>query len=325
MSNRDILATPEDCFNEYRQYYIKIFNSVCLIIAMLVTVYMIKEATYIIGECEKNAKASECSDRMFFSGVLVSSVALFIILATDRDPMKVLRHLHRTSVISLSALQWDEIRRCLRRVNLSAWIGCTGILFIVAMIFVRPSLDDELGKLPFIAAYALTGARFGRIVSNGTAGRILRKNGVVLHVDASNRDGAGGLAVVGNFYIIQVSVLLIPLCWITYWLIDMFWTREYQQWLEIFIVLIGVVFATAVVGLIIPLCSFRKMMLDWKRNRNIYKVIVHRIWQDRRDPHVRALATIPDWPISSETLRTALLGTTLPIVLTAMAFVRFFG
>ena len=321
MSNRDKLPTPEDCFNEYRQYYIKVFNSVCLILAILVTGYMIIEATSFIGKCKKALDASGCNDRMFFSGVLVSSVALFIILATDRDPMKVLRHLHRTSVISLCASQWDEIRRYLRRVNLSAWVGCTGILFIVAMVVVRPNLDDELEKLPFIAAYALTGARFGRIVSNGIVGLILRKNGVVLHVDTSNRDGAGGLAVVGNFYIIQVSVLLIPLCWITYWLIDMFWTGEYQHWFAIFIVLIGVVLVTGVVGLIIPLCKFREMMLDWKRKNSIYEVIARKMWQNRRDFHVRALATIPDWPISSETLRTALLGTTLPIVLTAMAFV----
>ena len=313
------LESPEDCFDQYRQYYIKIISIASCLITIIAVVLMIRDGINRREECLPSG-ISDCYDSMFFSGVLVVSAALILTIVTDRDPMKVLRQLHRMSVIDLSWGTWISIKVEIRNANiLFCFTGAT-ILFFVSM-----GLNDELRELPYVLTYVLTGVRFGRMVANGTVGWLLKRHDSVIYVNTSNRDGAGGFAVVGNFCIIQTSALLAPLCWIIYWLIDMLWRTEHVDWLLFFLLLIAVVLVTAFGGLFWPLNSFRKMIIDWKKNRLLYSETADRIRKDRNDPQIYSMSTIPNWPISRETLRTAALGTVLPIVLTVMAYVRIPG
>ena len=309
------LESPDNCFCDYRQYYIKIINIASCLITIFAVYLMISDGIKEREQCTKYS--SNCHDRMFFSGVLVVSAALILAVVTDRDPMKVLRQLHRTSVISLSCGTWYRIKMEIRNANI---VSC--FLGAIILFFVSRGLTENLRELPYVLAYVLTGVRFGRMVANGTVGWLLKKRGSVIYVNTSNSDGAGGFAVVGDFCTVHTSALLVPLCWIIYWLIDMLLRNNYVGWFSFFLLLIVVVVATALGGLFWPLSSFRKMIIDWKQNQRLYCITADLIRKDRNDPQIYSMSTIPDWPISRETLRTAALGTVLPIVLTVMAHVR---
>ena len=247
---------------------------------------------------------SDGTDEMFWSGTVVTFGALLLAIATEGNPLQLTFTLKRAGLVNITEHQQSKIvgRELLINGTLHVLFGI--ILFIAGRYAAK--LEPDKSSLMFIMAYVLTGLRFARMSANGTMGYRLLKSGVHVTPIVGHRDGAGGLSMIGNFFLRQVSALVIPAAWLIYWIISVAISRDtcvvYCKWVPFFFgltLIVGVVF---VIGLVLPMAAFRTMILEWESHKG-------------REHSEYELATMMHVPISPAAMQVVLASVALPVVL----------
>ena len=322
---RTMRETPLDGFTQYRGWFTYVYNASSFVVAIGLTFWM------VISWMEFSSREDDL-DPMLFSGIVATSAGLLLLILTDVNPMKVLQKMHRTMTITLSASTWSGLKNRLILVNLLCASFFGAALLITSIHLLSRS---SLFSWSYILTYMFTGIRFGRLFTNGTIGFILKHYDVSINVEIGHRDGAGGLAVVGNYSLRQTSTLLIPLNWLVSWFLVIGWTGYYSNWVGRFVILLLIVLIAALVGLAVPIFYFRHRIICWKKTNGItcHEAEVRRSIVGRqlaaklrrqRYNKLYDLATLSDWPVSPEALKISLLGIVLPLVLTVVSLISQF-
>ena len=255
---------------------------------------------------------------MFGSGVVVTFAALLLSRFTDDSPMRMVCIMNAARMLRMSTCQHNKIRRQQRCANLICHLVFGGLLFIVGFIvFIKGAGSSMNSPGLYVAAYTLTGLRFGRMAANGFIGPLLSKLGVRLYVRLGHSDGVGGMAMVGNFFLRQISPLIIPLVWISYWLITIMISpghaKCYGHWLPLFGSLFLLVVVVSILGVGLPMCGLRKLIEAWRLRVELQRRIE---FEMGREEYCYAMATMPRrLPIAPESIRTAVLSVVVPVVL----------
>lgn len=286
-------------------------------------------------------------DQMLLSGFIATIVGIIAGVVIDRDPMKMVELLHTNGVVNIDEPDLRKIRRGLTKTFVVAQIVfCLVLLLLKEFIVERLWNDRELDP-PSVVFYLLIGARLGRVVANGAIGQTIRKFAHVLELHIDHRDRAGGLATIGKFYVLQGTVLVIPVVWILTWIVliqvNVNVMPQYERWKDSYILLLFVVSIVIFVGFIWPMWSFRRLIIEWKKRNGVETVIVRtrghlmavlrRYWatcriseQVRIRTRVReltdqlhSLSMMSDWPVSYRSIGVYIFGTALPLILALLS------
>lgn len=257
-------------------------------------------------------------DLMYTSGVLATIAALLVAAFTDGSTVKLLSTMRESGLVQ-SIQSLSDVGKVQLCDNIRWHVISVVVLTGAGILYVAIETRDW----PFSAAgffgYVLTGSRFGRIAANGVFGDRLIERGARLDVRLCHRDDTGGLAFVGDFFVRQVSSLVIPVTWLVFWLISMatkqFYYDKYFKWWPLFLLLLIVVGAVFYLGVVRPMLSFRCMMEGWKSENAAPEQMSARDYKYE-------MALLPKVPISPDAIRTSLLGVIMPMALaTASAIV----
>ena len=156
------------------------------------------------------------------------------------------------------------------------------------------------------------------MAANGALGDQLIKRGVKLNLRLGHRDGACGLAFVGDFFLRQLFGLIIPTIWLTFWLVSIVvnedHNEDYGHWWRLFLILYGIVIALACVALLRPMVDFGEMMRVWMSESDTQESEKRRMGKQEYDYES---ALMPKVPVSPTAVRTCLLGIVFPMALAA--------
>lgn len=121
-----------------------------------------------------------------------------------------------------------------------------------------------LGIAESIGGY-IAGTYLGRMVSYGLLGRQLQKASIEIKTQPSHVDGVAGLKPVGDFFFYQATILAIPAIFLgVWWLLFPIWPRDYSSWQNAYLVLLSVAICIEILGFLVPIWSFHRIMLNEK-------------------------------------------------------------
>ena len=303
-------------FSDYRACGVRAYNIVSFVLLVIITVLM------LIGNLDD--KQRDVRDQMFPTGMMATVAALFLSILTDRSPITLLRKMHNTTLVSLPRNQESRILCYQTKCNMLSHVIYGVVLFLAGLGFTIVSICMNCTVIvadtaPFVAAYVLTGMRFGRMTANGFVLYYARDLCSRVNLRIGHRDGAGGLAIVGQFCWTQVSSLIIPITWLVYWVVAINLDPVsigscYNQWTLLFVMLIGLVMSAAWFGCVRPMKTFNEIMVNWKKCRE-RKHRTSTLGEEQRQSYYYELAIMPNWPASPEDVRIALMGIVFPVLL----------
>lgn len=289
---------------------------VSAVLLVIITVFM------FIGDLDD--KQREAGDQMFPTGAMATVAALFLSTLTDRSPIALLRKMHNAALVSLPHGQESRITRYQTKCNMLSQV-VYGVLLSLAglgfayVIIGMNSTVVAADTAPFVAAYVMTGLRFGRMAANGVVLYHVRDICSRVNLRVGHRDGAGGLAIVGQFCSTQVSSLIIPITWLVYWVVaiilDPVSTGScYDEWPLFFVMLMVLVMSAAWFGCVLPMKTFSTIMVNWKE-RCEPKQRTCILGKEQRQSYYYELAVMPNWPASREGGSVVLMGIVCPVLL----------
>ena len=258
---------------------------------------------------------------MFPSGVLATIVALLVGIVTDGSATRLFSNLRKAGLVrsascSISDIDIGSAQLC---ANIRWHIIFIIILTAAGTIYVVEFNNNNWEfSAPNFFGYILAALRFGRMAASGVLGNHLSTRGVKLNVRLYHRDGAGGLAFVGNFFLRQASALIVPMVWLVFWLVSMAVDRDYyirySHWWLLFLALFVIVVAIACLSLVRPMMSFGRMIRIWMADSAVQEREKSEMSDQDYDYEV---ALMPKVPISGNAVRTSLLGVVFPMTLAA--------
>ena len=283
-------------------------------------------------------------DPMALTGIVTAVGGILFGQIIDRDQFKIIMNLRDAGLIQLAPERERNIMSRLRKNTL--WWQCVVATVIVLCTFfsyrviIGPALDNFY--LASLMCAASIGLQFGRAAANGFTGRALEASSVSFQITIEHPDRAGGLSGIGNFYLLQAAGILIASSWLTVWiyLIDrgngIVNGHDYALWKEYFVVLLLVCVVTFGFAMVLPMLSFRRMIIHWKaQNRAFIDTLSMRLYslnsQAYKDAstrnsireisrHLHCFSHISDWGISP-LVTTTFLTTFLTLLLSALSVI----
>ena len=260
-------------------------------------------------------------DPMTFSGFVAIIVGLTYSVFLDRSQLSVIDRWHRFCIFDITPPDMRGIQVRLFRTELIATpiVTCMVVFStIVGYSSTQMNFDAEFMCASVVCA-TLVGLRLSRLVTHGMMGWTLKAKNVRFHLMIEHPDRAGGTAQVGNFYLLQASVLAVPALWLIFWVFEIRSFTGYDQWTSHFYTLVLIVMLVFAVAFWLPMLAFRCFMSDrwhshvWPeiaRGRNeLLKLLAAEIQGSadrarRREltSYVQALNNIPAWPVSPATV-----------------------
>ena len=276
-------------------------------------------------------------DPMLLSGYVIVIVGVTLGIIIDRDPVRVVEKLHIATVLPLFKNEWLRIKSTLMSSFLLYQVIFCLLAVVLKLAFVENLWDMSIHPPPNIVIYILIGTRLGRLVANGTIGRTIYKIAGRVELQVGHLDRAGGLASVGNFYLLQGLVVIVPMVWIISWIWMSFlpYFEGYRHWRGYYLLLLVLIWIVFGYGFYRPMITFRNLIIDWKSRERVESLVAHiradivamkaHSWYTdnfsmrirRRQLRERfqdlySLTSLPDWPVSSAVLWTFFSGIGLP-------------
>ena len=204
------------------------------------------------------------SDPMMFTGFLAVIIGIGYSVLVNRDPIKLIEHLHDSGVIELDKESCRKIKVTLRRKSFLCLSLISSIVLAMMSIGYSVYFDInilELFRIGFLQIFRTdfsqpvriiyeydtkyfrefltaslvcslaVGLRFGRIAANGFTNSAIQVVKASFVVAIAHPDRAGGLARIGTFCFWQASTLMIPVVWLFSWLVVIIFfdpRREYD-------------------------------------------------------------------------------------------------
>ena len=287
-------------------------------------------------------------DRLSFTAFVTVIVGLLYGVIVDRSKVELIARWQRAGILSIGETQWNGIISYLNRIELKI----TGAVVVISLAFMAAGyawafyLEDGRFQDSFTykcngspgtptEAYALVmefliavsvcsllaSLRLGRVVTHGLIGRAVFAHDVRINIIIEHPDRTGGLAQIGQFYLLQSSMLLPQFVWLIAWLylLETSSSYEYYEQWKIFLYLgIPAAGAAFVAVFWLPILSFRRAIREWKKN-NLDRIVDLGIEQIVRLAHSSVLTSdtlarrrvlvnyisdlnnLPDWPVSRRT------------------------
>ena len=252
-------------------------------------------------------------DLMFMTGLVATGFTLFLGIISEGSCPILLNTLCDARLMSISPEQWQYFRLWHLIIQAFGHFAFVAILAVAGFI-VADVMGDLVNLGPIVAAYVVAGVRLGRLAANGASFLWLHIHKIEVSLIPGHRDGASGLAVIGNFYLRQAMPFIVPLGWLSYWVVAIPAVCEYciyEIWLKAFPFLIAVVFLALAFGIALPSWVVRHRILNWKKRPYVQRRLAHGI--DKK--FIYDVATLPGTPFSLETVRMATVSVILPILL----------
>ena len=262
------------------------------------------------------------SDLMAFSGFIAVIVGIGWSILIDRNQAALLSRWHDAAIIDLSTNMRQKIERDLQRRSLF-WQCIIVSVVVVSMIIGYASFYDNFDLLgefliaSFVSAL-LVSQRLARLVGHGLIGRIVKDRMVPFGMTIEHPDRTGGTAQIGIFYLLQASVLTIPVLWLLVWIILIPSMQDYARWADHFFTLLIIAIVVFCLAFALPMLAFRRIIRDWKRANisnsinsirdellNLRTIESPTLAQRRRRAelarHLDSLIHLPNWPVSLAT------------------------
>lgn len=209
------------------------------------------------------------ADPMAFSGFLTVIIGVAYSVLVDRNQMAVVYSWQELAIFEVDEAIKNELERELVRMSF-LWQCSIGVLVCLLMIvgyasvFPLSGLLSEFSLASFVCGL-IVGVRLGRLASHGFLGRVLERRAAKFHIFVEHPDLTGGAAKVGAFYLIQASVVTIPIIWLVLWIVLFPYHSQYAVWGEHFFNLIFLGFCIFFLTFFLPMRSFRRLIRNWKR------------------------------------------------------------
>ena len=289
------------------------------------------------------------ADKMLFTGSITVIVSLLYSVVVDRNHHRLISEWQRAGIIRIDATTWKSIRLYLSRTQFKTTTLALGPIIVVMFAgfgweyYLREGefantydyvcngnslkLTGKEGLalhieflVATVVAILLIALRLGRLVTHGLLGHALRRHEVQINLVVEHPDRTGGLARVGDFYLLQSFVIVPVAAWLSVWLYFIPQLRRYEGWLPLLYLTIPLVTASFIAIFWLPMLSFRSAVREWKRQYVDHKLeervdrmlsltraldlsaddlLRRRILVD----YVHSLNSLPDWPVSHETRR----------------------
>ena len=307
-----------------------------------------------------------------FTGSVTIVFGIFYSVLIDKSYKESLKKWHDAAIIDLTPKESDEICQETHRFTRKWCIFLSLILLLITIpqliyyhkenitsLYSDPSFHfdvnckepfsykdrycpDKKTRLAFISYIissffytVLVGRRLGRSVGHGYISHMLRKKEIPLFMSIKHPDGAGGTALIGRFYFLQASLFLIPIAWLSLFLLvinlDILnGVREYlglreraEEWLVYYTILVFFAIVLFTTVFIVPMCFISKLIKKWKREKAQQQIALARgrlivlrkqfyitpkqieLYHNQvRDLH--DWNNLPDWPASRLAINTFL-------------------
>ena len=284
-------------------------------------------------------------DKLSFTAFVTVLVGLLYGVIVDRSKVKLIAQWQRAGILSIGATHWDGVILYLNRIELKI----TGAVVAISLVFMATGYawafyleggrfqdyftytcngesqipeDSFALVIEFLVAVSvcslLASLRLGRVVTHGFIGRAMFANDVRVNIIVEHPDCTGGLARVGQFYLLQSLILFPQFTWLVVWLYLLESSSSYEQWQMFLYMGIPAAGAAFVAIFWLPVLSFRHAIREWKRNncdQNL-AVGIEQIAKLTHSPDLTAdnlvrrrvlvnyisdLNNLPDWPVSRRT------------------------
>ncbi|MDE0391289.1 MAG: hypothetical protein OXI57_04375 [Rhodospirillales bacterium] len=289
------------------------------------------------------------ADRMSFTSSITVIISLLYSVVVDRNHHRLMSEWQRAGILKIDATKWKDIRLHLSRTQLKTTTLALGSIVVVMFAgfgweyYLREGKfentytyvcngtklqlkgEESLAlHIEFLVATAvavlLIGLRLGRLVTHGLLGQALRRHEIQINLVVEHPDRTGGLARIGDFYLLQCFVIVPVAAWLSVWLYFVPELGRYEGWLPLLYLTIPLVAASFIAIFWLPMLSFRSAIREWKREYVDHKLeekidkmlsltrafdlsaddlVRRRILVD----YVHSLNSLPDWPVSHETRR----------------------
>ncbi|MBV8539291.1 MAG: hypothetical protein JO268_01755 [Pseudonocardiales bacterium] len=216
-------------------------------------------------------------------------------------------------------------------------LACSAAFAAAMLVAWAVAFRHQLGSHALLVTLEIiatvpVGLFVGRAVSYGLLARRLKEEGFTLTPDPDHLDGAAGLRPVGALYFYQSRLLAVPGAFLaTWWLLIPFSGGRYLNWREPYAGLLLVVVATEILAFILPMLSFRRLMLRRKNeltreadelSRLSVRAEPDETVNERRVKRYTAIESMPTWPVDGKLRRMFGLRNAL---LVAPALAQFLG
>lgn len=208
-------------------------------------------------------------DMLLISGLAFLVMGIWLALDLPRKMEDVLNRLVLRGVLHTTEEGLQSLKAVLHRRTI-VWARSSGMVVAVAILLafiVAFRLPLPAAKIPLtlveIAGGFMAGWYLGRMASYGTLGLLMKKTGVVFHVQPGYLDGAAGLKPVGDFYFFQAMVAGLPALFLTVWLVLIpRWpvADRYAIWQEPYLGLLPIALAFEILAFVVPLWFFHAEM-----------------------------------------------------------------
>lgn len=146
------------------------------------------------------------------------------------------------------------------------------IFAYVCVYFSRERTGDHFWlKIALeIAAGALVGGIGGRVVTYGFLGQWLRQRNLPIQVKLGHPDGTGGLKVVGDFFLYQATLVLLPAIFFAFWwAIAPAWPVDvsvgpfdFLEWRNLFALFFLILIGIETLAFVAPMIFFHRKMFE---------------------------------------------------------------
>lgn len=287
-------------------------------------------------------------EKLSFTAFVTVIVGLLYGVIVDRSKVGLIARWQRAGIVSIGETQWNGIISFLNRVELKV----TGTVVVICLAFMAagyswafyleegrfqdsftyscngsPETPKEAYALvmEFLVAVSvcslLASLRLGRVVTHSFIGRAIFENNVRINILVEHPDRTGGLAQVGQYYLLQCSILLPQFVWLVVWLYLLETSSSYERYEHWKVFLYsGIPAAGAAFFAVfwLPILSFRRAIKEWKMNNldhgvdwGIEEIVSFAQLStltidtlERRRVivnYISDLNNLPDWPVSRRT------------------------
>lgn len=281
------------------------------------------------------------------SGWLLMILGLWFAGSVDERFARLLGRLRQRGAIVMAGDDFEAlVGNCRRSADRGASIGAIvfPIIMMLAYWWYYQLLANDVAsgqmviftlKLALeIVGAVLLGSYGGRMIAHGLLGRSLRRAGAGIEVTVGHPDGAGGLRVVGDYFLYQARLIMLPAIFFAFWFVlapiwvEIFPAHEtsatsanFADWKGVFGIAFLGMLAVEVAAFLMPMLFFRR---ELKRHSDDYlreadalgaevmmtKALIMKetdpdrveALRTRRDALVQkigALENPPEWPIDA--------------------------
>ena len=316
----DVVTDPERRFAVYQGIWV---------LVVVGSVYWLFDYNHRVGDWQ-------ASDPMSLHTHGAAIVGIICSLVVDRNQVKLVRRLQSVGVIDVEEEKFPTISRRLSSISFVCQIilSCFFILGLIVVLRAVGKLGLTEGAAAALVTYSAVGLRIGRMLATSLTVLVIFSEIKSFRLMVDHPDSSGGVDFIGRFHVKQGGIFLLPVGLLLYWLWTLNqWSQTYDSWRPYLIALLitFIIFSAFIV--LFPLRIYRSHIVSWKgkyldpiMNRTLSEI--NQLTECQVDPekfvnqrkqkteYLASMASLPDWPLSSATVRNIWIFLIIPLLVT---------